>query len=76
MNVNENQNELKLVLIEAERSLSRKSLKKRYLMGFVQKQDKYDAFAATSLLCQPSVNESFSIVILELWLYLIPFLVH
>ena len=37
-------------------------------LGFVPVQDKYDACAAALLLCQPSKNESFSIVIMESWL--------
>ncbi len=44
-------------------------------LGFVDKQDKYNAYAAATLLCQPSFNESFSIVIMESWLSGIPVLV-
>jgi glycosyltransferase involved in cell wall biosynthesis len=35
-----------------------------------------DAYAAARLLCQPSVNESFSIVVMEAWLAGVPVLVH
>ena len=42
----------------------------------VDKQDKYDACAAALTLCQPSVHESFSIVIMESWLCGRPVLVH
>lgn len=45
-------------------------------LGFVPIQDKYDAYAAADLLCQPSVNESFSLVIMESWLTETPVLVH
>ncbi len=45
-------------------------------LGFVDIQDKYDAYAAASLLCQPSKNESFSYVIMESWLMGRPVLVH
>jgi glycosyltransferase involved in cell wall biosynthesis len=45
-------------------------------LGFRQGQAKLDAYAAASLLCQPSVNESFSIVIMEAWLSGVPVLVH
>jgi glycosyltransferase involved in cell wall biosynthesis len=45
-------------------------------LGFVSRQDKYDAYAAATVLCQPSVNESFSIVIMESWLCETPVLVH
>lgn len=44
-------------------------------LGFVPMQDKYDAYAAAELLCQPSKNESFSIVIMESWLCERPVLV-
>lgn len=47
-----------------------------YDLGFVDKQDKYDAYAAAELLCQPSHNESFSLVIMESWLCGKPVLVH
>lgn len=45
-------------------------------LGFVPAQDKYDAYAAANLFCMPSVNESFSIVIMESWLAGTPVLVH
>jgi glycosyltransferase involved in cell wall biosynthesis len=45
-------------------------------LGFVPAQDKYDAYAAAAVFCQPSVNESFSLVIMESWLAGTPVLVH
>ncbi len=45
-------------------------------LGFVSTQDKYDAYSAASVFCQPSVNESFSYVIMEAWLCHTPCLVH
>jgi glycosyltransferase involved in cell wall biosynthesis len=45
-------------------------------LGFVSLQDKYDAYAAADLLCQPSLNESFSLVIMEAWLAETRVLVH
>ena len=45
-------------------------------LGFVSVQDKVDAFAAATVSCQPSVNESFSIVIMESWLAETPVLVN
>ncbi|MBE5845316.1 MAG: glycosyltransferase family 4 protein [Butyrivibrio sp.] len=45
-------------------------------LGFVDIQDKIDAYAAATLLCQPSTHESFSIVIMESWLCDRPVLVH
>lgn len=49
---------------------------KVYDVGFVDQQDKYDAYAAAELLCQPSHNESFSLVIMESWLCKRPVLVN
>jgi len=72
-----NQNELKLVLIgSGDVSIPDKFKNDIIDLGFVSKHDKYDSFAAASLLCQPSINESFSIVIMESWLCLTPVLVH
>ncbi|MFH0794453.1 MAG: glycosyltransferase family 4 protein [bacterium] len=45
-------------------------------LGFVSEQDKFDACAASLALVQPSVNESFSIVLMEAWLCGAPVLVH
>ena len=44
--------------------------------GFISSQDKSDGLAAASILCQPSVMESFSIVIMESWLAGTPVLVN
>ncbi len=45
-------------------------------LGFVSEQDKYDAYSAATVLCQPSLNESFSYVMMEAWLCGTPCLVH
>ncbi|MEJ2146247.1 MAG: glycosyltransferase family 4 protein [Acidobacteriota bacterium] len=45
-------------------------------VGFLPTADKYDALAAADLFCQPSVNESFSIVLMEAWLCGTPVLVN
>ncbi|MDA0322615.1 MAG: glycosyltransferase family 4 protein [Verrucomicrobia bacterium] len=45
-------------------------------LGFVTEQEKRDAMAGAACFCQPSVNESLSIVILEAWLAGTPCLVH
>jgi glycosyltransferase involved in cell wall biosynthesis len=45
-------------------------------LGFVSKEDKFDACAASEFLCQPSLHESFSIVIMESWIAGRPVLVH
>ncbi|MBI5181716.1 MAG: glycosyltransferase family 4 protein [Nitrospirae bacterium] len=45
-------------------------------LGFVPVQDKYDAYSAALCLCQPSLNESFSLVVMESWCAGTPVLVH
>lgn len=45
-------------------------------LGYVPEQDKYNAMSACEFLCQPSVNESFSLVIMENWLCKRPVLVN
>ena len=45
-------------------------------LGFVPAQDKRDAHAAAGVFCLPSVNESFSIALMESWLAGRPALVH
>ncbi|HJM83124.1 MAG TPA: glycosyltransferase family 4 protein [Nitrospinota bacterium] len=45
-------------------------------LGFVSLEEKRDAIAASTLLCQPSLMESFSLVIMESWLCGRPVLVH
>ena len=45
-------------------------------LGFVDQQDKYDAYGAASIFCNPSRNESFSFVIMESWLAGRPVLVN
>ena len=45
-------------------------------LGFVPPQDKLDALAAATVFCLPSVNESFSIALMESWLQGTPALVH
>ena len=45
-------------------------------LGFVNIQDKYDAYSAAALFCNPSEMESFSLVIMESWLAGRPVLVN
>jgi glycosyltransferase involved in cell wall biosynthesis len=45
-------------------------------LGFLSEQDKCDAYAAALTLCQPSLNESFSIAMMEAWVVETPVLVH
>lgn len=72
-----NSSDLQLVLIGGG-SIDIPEDAKKYVhdLGFVDIQDKYDACAAALLLCQPSKNESFSLVIMESWLCARPVLVH
>jgi glycosyltransferase involved in cell wall biosynthesis len=45
-------------------------------LGFVPPQEKADAYAGALALCQPSLLESFSLVMMEAWLAGTPALVH
>ncbi len=45
-------------------------------LGFVSREDKAGAYAAATALIQPSLNESFSLVLMESWLVETPVLVH
>jgi glycosyltransferase involved in cell wall biosynthesis len=45
-------------------------------LGFLDLGDLRDAYAAATFLCQPSLVESFSIVLMESWLAGTPVLVH
>jgi glycosyltransferase involved in cell wall biosynthesis len=45
-------------------------------LGYLEATDKATAYAAATVVCQPSVNESFSIVLMEAWLAGTPVLVH
>lgn len=45
-------------------------------VGFVSEQEKHEAMAGAIAFCHPSLNESFSIVLLEAWLSRTPALVR
>jgi len=64
---------LKLVLMGRGTSINLPDI---IQIGFQPAEDKPDVFAAASVLCQPSVNESFSIVLMESWLAGTPVMVH
>jgi glycosyltransferase involved in cell wall biosynthesis len=67
----------KLVLIgPGEIALSAADRRTILDLGFVSEEDKRDAYAAAGVFCHPSVNESFSIVLMESWLAGTPALVH
>jgi glycosyltransferase involved in cell wall biosynthesis len=69
--------DLKLVFI-GDGSLSVPAGHKRDIvdLGFLAAQDKLDAYGGALALCQPSLNESFSLVMMEAWLAETPVLVH
>ncbi len=65
----ENSNDLQLVMIGPASIEIPESIQNEVIdLGFVPLQDKYDAYTAAHMLCQPSKNESFSLVIMESWL--------
>jgi glycosyltransferase involved in cell wall biosynthesis len=45
-------------------------------LGYLEPAEKAAAYAAATVVCQPSLNESFSIVLMEAWLAGTPVLVH
>ncbi len=68
---------LKLVLIGGGEVSIDDDIKDATLdLGFVTAEAKHDALAAATMLCQPSLNESFSLVIMESWRLGRPVLVH
>jgi glycosyltransferase involved in cell wall biosynthesis len=70
-------NSLKLIFSGSGSITIPDSLQKDVLdLGFLSEEDKYDAFAAALLTCQPSIHESFSYVIMESWVCKTPVLVH
>lgn len=69
--------DLKLVLIgDGTVSIPEECAEEILDLGFVSAQDKYDAYAGALALCQPSLNESFSLVLMEAWSARTPALVH
>ncbi len=72
-----NQNDLKLVLIGPREAAIPSDMSSWIVdFGFLADQDKKDAYSAALALCQPSLNESFSIVMMEAWGCGTPCLVH
>ena len=45
-------------------------------LGYLDRADKAAAYAAATVVCQPSLNESFSIILMEAWLAGTPVMVH
>lgn len=74
--VKRQETDLQLVLIGGGEVTIPEDIRDRvHDLGFVPIQDKYDAYAAAEVMCNPSHNESFSIVIMESWLCNRPVLV-
>ncbi len=74
---NKRNNDLKLILIgDGIVFIPDKFVDSIINLGFVPAEDKLDAYSAASLFCNPSKNESFSIVIMESWLAGTPVLVN
>lgn len=72
----ENRN-LKLVLVgSGEVSIENKIAEHVIDLGFIDEESKADGYAAAFVLSQPSVNESFSITIMESWLEGVPVIVN
>ncbi len=68
--------DLKLLLIGSGEVDLRKEDKNRIRdLGYLSSEDKWNAYAASDIFCQPSNNESLSIVLLESWLTETPALV-
>lgn len=73
----QNPTDLKLVLSGPESLTLPAEAKNEIIdLGILSPQDKADALAQASLLIQPSVHESFSIVIMEAWINQKPVLVN
>jgi len=76
-NNDQNINNLKLILIGGGSLDIPEDMKDEIIdLGFLPIQDKYDAYAGATVFCQPSRNESFSLVIMESWLCKRPVLVY
>lgn len=71
-----NSTDLKLVLLGNGKAEIPEKFSKNIIDMTVPKSEWYDACAAATIFCLPSVNESFSIVIMESWLQGTPILVH
>jgi glycosyltransferase involved in cell wall biosynthesis len=72
-----NKNDLLLILIGGGEIRIPNEIQKDVVdLGFVPVLDKFNAYAAALLLCQPSINESFSLVIMESWICGRPVLIH
>lgn len=71
--IRRNNKNLRLILIGGGETVKGRNI---IDLGYISRQDKYNAMSACEFLCQPSMNESFSLVIMESWLCKRPVLVH
>ena len=72
-----NPNHLKLVLIgSGPVELLPEDKENIFDFGYVSEEEKLSATEGALVFCQPSTNESLSIVILQAWLFEVPVLVH
>ena len=71
-----NNTDLKLVLTGKGYVNIPQQYSKNILDLFLTKDELYDAYSTATIFCLPSVNESFSIVIMESWLNNVPVLVN
>lgn len=72
-----NQNNLRLVLLgSGSVDLLPEDKGEIFDFGYVSEEEKLSATAGALAFCQPSVNESLSIVVLQSWLHQVPALVH
>jgi glycosyltransferase involved in cell wall biosynthesis len=69
--------DLKLVLIGRGEVKIPKEIRHLVLdLGFVSDQEKHDAYAAATVVCQPSLWESFSRLVMEAWMGSTPVLAY
>jgi len=71
-----NNTDLKLVLTGKGKVNIPSQYSKNILNFFLSREYLASAFEAATLFCLPSVNESFSIVLMESWIHKVPVLVH
>lgn len=71
-----NNTDLKLVLTGKGKIDIPDQFSKNILDLFLSRDDLGSAFEAATIFCLPSVNESFSIVLMESWIKKVPVLVH
>ena len=71
-----NNTDLKLVLTGKGKIDIPDRFSKNILDLFLSREDLHNAFDASTIFCLPSINESFSIVIMEAWIHQTPVLVN